>query len=143
MNNDDLRSHLQSIYDQHGHLTAALVVEAARPKNSPLHAAVFDRGVREAAERYYLDRAGQLIRKARISYVRHDETEAKVPAFLSHANAGVPHRVYEMTEKVAQDPLTRAMILRDAERDWRTLRARYEHLTEFFDIVRSDLADAA
>ena len=139
MTGDDLRAHLQRLNDQHGHLTAQMVVDAARPKNSPLHAAVFDRGVKEAAEQYYLDRARQLIRKCRIKYVRPDQTEADVPRWVSVATAEPPARIYRPVEDVANDPLSRAMLLRDAERDWRTLKARYEHLSEFIALVREDL----
>lgn len=136
---DDLRAHLQALNDQHGYLTPQMVVEAARPKHSPLHAAVFDRGVKEAAEAYYLERARTLIRKCRIKYVRPDESEASVPHWLSVPNAGTPNRVYRPTEEVVEDPLLRAMVLRDAERDWRTLKARYQHLVEFVELVRQDI----
>jgi hypothetical protein len=143
MPGDDLRAHLQALYERHGMLTPQLVVEAARPKTSPLHAAVFDRGVREAAEAYYLDRARGLIRSYRLKYTRPDDTEGDVRAFTSVPTAGTPSRVYRATEEVAADPLLRAIALRDAERDWHTLKARYQHLGEFFAIVRADLDEAA
>lgn len=138
MNTADLRAHLQGIYDQHGHLTRQMVVEAARPENSPLHAAVFDRGAEEAAEAYYLERAGQLIRKCRVIYVDSDDAEVSVPAFVSVASAAPPARVYKATEEVANDPLLTKMVLRDAEREWRALKARYGHLVEFMASVRDE-----
>jgi hypothetical protein len=139
MNLDDLRTQLEALQDEQGRLTPRMVVEAARPKNHPLHAAVFDRGVREAAEEYYLDRARGLIRKVRLPFVRADQTLGSVPRWVSLSTAESPARAYQPVEVVADDPLLRAMLLRDAERDWRTLRARYEHLVEFFEIVRRDL----
>lgn len=136
MTNDDLRGHLQAIRDQHGRLTPALVVEAARPKNSPLHTAVFDRSPKEAAEAWYRERAHQLIRKARITYVAQDEIR-DVRAFQC---VRTPDSfVYEPSEEVAQDPFMRTMVLRDMERDWRTLRARYGHFEEFVELITRDI----
>ncbi len=50
----NLRDHFQAIYDQHGQLTPALVVQVARPKDHPLHDRVFDKPTKEAAEMWLI-----------------------------------------------------------------------------------------
>ena len=143
MTGDDLRTHLQALNDQHGYLTPQLVVDAARPKNSPLHAAVFNRSVQDAASEYYLQRARDLIRKVRVQYVQPDDTLAEAPGFVSVPVERTSGRVYRRSDEVAADPLLAAMVLREAERAWRTLKARYGHLEEFFRLVRDDIDIAA
>lgn len=138
-----LRDHLQAIYDQHGRLTPGLVVETARQEDHPLHSLVFDRSVEDAAEAFYEDRAHELIRRVKISYrPSEDGEERQIRAF--HAIRGNDESyAYEPIEEIAKDPLHRAMLLRDAEREWKTLKSRYAHLQEFLSLVAEDLAEAA
>lgn len=136
-----LREHLQAIYDANGTLTPELVVEAARGKSSPLHALVFDRKPRDAADAWYRHRAHELIQSVRISYERSDGEPQSVRAFVA-VRSEVGH-VYEPAEKVAMDPLLREIVLRDMEREWRQLHARYGHFAEFIDLVGGTLKVAA
>lgn len=139
-----LRDHLQAIYDQHGQLTPVLVKEVARAKDHPLHASVFDKNVKDASEAWYEHRAHELIRKVRISYRDADSGEPRdIRAFHAVRSGEDGGLSYEPLETIADDPLLKKMLLRDAEREWRALRTRYEHLEEFFQIVASDLAVAA
>ena len=86
-----LRAHLQDLYDTHGELTPAIVLEAARPKNHPLHGYVFDRAPKQAAEAYYLGRAHDLLQRARVVYreaarmARHARCERSRPCGSSMA----------------------------------------------------------
>jgi len=63
-----------------------LVLDAARPEDSPLHAFVFDREVSEAAEAYYLQRAHQLVQSIHVTIVSNDQTPRRVRAY--HAIPG-------------------------------------------------------
>jgi len=47
------------------------------------------------------------------------------------------------TEDIIADPMQRALLLRDAERLWKGLKARYGHLQEFVAMVQGDLGEAA
>jgi len=126
----NLREHLEGIYRDHGKLTPHLVVEEARPIDSPLHSR-FEWDDAVAAEAYRIDQARELIRSVRITYASGIENH-HVRAFLSvhrtDSNSYVP------TEEVVADPLLYAIAVRDMERDWNEFRARYEHLKEFHDL---------
>lgn len=137
-----LREQLRAIYDEHGRLTPDLVVQTARPKNHPLHPRVFDKPQREAAEAYYRDRAHELIQSVRIVYseATDQEPDRSVRAFQAVRREDGQH-VYEPSEKIAEDPFSRELVLRDMERDWTALRRRYEAFVEFVTMIRRDLED--
>lgn len=133
MSASSLREHLQEIYDKHERLTAELVVEAARPKNHPLHGYVFDRSTGEAAEAWYRNRAHELIQRVKVTFTTAAEHQHKVRAF--HAVRSESGYSYEPVEKVVEDPVLRELVLRDMEREWRQLHERYGHFNEFLEMV--------
>jgi hypothetical protein len=73
MSNDDLRTWLTDLKDEHGRLTPEIVKEAARPVDSPAHAYVFSLKEGEAAEEWYTYRAHRLIQTVRV--IRQDRPE--------------------------------------------------------------------
>ena len=132
----DLRGELEALYRANGgRLTAAAVVEAARPENSPLHSQ-FEWNDEEAAEKYRLTQARALIRRVKISYVTKDDEVAKAPMFVSVAQSDATH-AYMKTEEVMHDPVLTRIVLQDAIRQWRALYARYQHLEGFRNAVRA------
>jgi hypothetical protein len=142
MSAPDLRSVLLEIHRQHGYLTPALVVDLARDNDHPLHAVVFDRSPEDAAEAWYLARAHELIRRVRVTHLPAGDGEPlSVRAFQAVRGATTNAYVYEPSEEVAANPLLAQMVLRDMERDWRTLRARWGHFAEFVRMVRDDLGE--
>ena len=66
-----------------------------------------------------------------------EQPERSVRAF--HAVQGPAGYVYEPADLVASDPLTRQMVLRDMERQWKELFARYEQFEEFLEMVTADV----
>lgn len=136
-----LREQLETIYTTNGKLTPRLVVEAARPKSSPLHSTIFDRPVKDAAEAYYLERARELIGTFRVVYREATETEAPGTVRQWHAvrSEGADEYVYEPVEKVVHDPFTRQLVLRDMERQWQQLYQRYSMFEEFSRLILNDL----
>jgi hypothetical protein len=138
-----LRDQLQAIHDEHGRLTPELVVEAARAESHPLHDRVFDRPVGEAAESWYRHRAHELIQSVKVVYKEATETtpERSIRAF--HAVRSEDGYSYEPAENIADDPLIRAMVLRDMEREWKALHRRFGEFSEFLSMVRNDLEAAA
>jgi len=134
----DLKTELEKIYDQHGHLTPELVVETARPDDHPLHCAVFDKDAGQAAEAYYRERAHQLIRTVRVAYKPEAKPTDTIRWF--HVVRQEDGFVYHPADKIAQDPLLARLVLADMEREWRQLRTRYEQFTEFWEMVRRDSA---
>lgn len=137
----DLREQLQAVYEQHGRLTPELLVEVARPEDHPLHSRVFDRPLGEAAEEWYRTRAHELIRSVKVVFreATEDSPEGRVRAWHAVRAEGPEQYVYEPVEKVASDPFSRQLVLRDMEREWRTLYGRYEAFEEFLTLVKGDL----
>jgi hypothetical protein len=140
---DALREQLDAILEEQGELTPAVVVEAARPRDHPLHAQVFDRPQREASEAWYRHRAHVLIRKARVTYRRSEDDDEGLTIRAFHAVRLERGYTYKPAEEVAADPFQRQLVLRDMQREWRQLRLRYERFSEFLELVRSDLDEAA
>jgi hypothetical protein len=132
-----IRDQLQSIYDEQGVLTPALVVETARDENHPLHASFeWDDGI--VGEKYRHIQAGEMIRCAVIDTTTDDGEQEKVRAFVSVNRVDGPS--YVPTKVAATDPFMSALVLQSAEREWKALRRKYSHLAEFMEIVRRDSA---
>lgn len=137
---------LQEIYDRRGELTAQIVVDEARVARTRAGKTLHEHlewNDEIAGDAWRIEQAGQLIRKARVRYEQGDENkESKdIRIFVS-----VPRedggRTYMPTEEVAQDPFASKLVLAEAEREWRSLKRRYEHMSDFMDMVRRDLEAA-
>lgn len=136
-----LRDQLQAIYDERGLLTPQLVLDEARDPDHPLHTRfVWDDAV--AAERYRLEQAHELIQSVKVVYKKGGRGgERSVRAYQAvRSPAGY---AYRPTEEVARDELATEIVLRDMERDWKQLKARYGHFQEFVQLIRSDVGEEA
>jgi hypothetical protein len=138
-----LRDELQAVYDRHGKLTPELVMQEARPKKHPLHDRVYDRPVEEAAQSWFRHRAHELIQSVKVVYREADDNgpERSVRAWQCVRNE-MGH-AYQPVEKVVADSFSRQLVLRDMEREWKQLLARYETFEEFLALVSSDLQTKA
>lgn len=135
----DLRGVLEALYVANGgRLTAAIVVSAARPDDSPLHHC-FTWDDADAAEKHRLNEARALIRSVKIRYVQDDEV-FKAPRFVSVAQPDGAH-AYKATDEIAADPVMTRIVLQDAIRQWRSLFARYKHLQGFLEAVQASMVD--
>lgn len=132
----NLREHLQNVYDQHSRLTARLVVDTARDKNSPLHQH-FEWDDSVAGEKYREHQARDLIRSIKIKYRNGDRTE-KTNYFVSVERDEA--RAYHPVDKVAGDPELTEIVRRTMEREWRALQSRYGHFEEFVEMVKMEVA---
>lgn len=132
--NDDLRDELLAIRKQYGVLTAEHVLAAATPVGSPLHDK-FTWDDSEAAEQYRLIEARKLIRFVREPYTRPTGEPGTVRFFHPQPQASGA-MVYQPLAEIVQDPIASALLMKQAEREWRALWARYQHLQEFVDLVR-------
>ena len=112
------------------------MVEAARDKRHPLHHRVFDVPVKLAAERYYRERAHELIQKAKIIYRKTDTSQPitlRAFHFIDHPDG--PR--FQPLDNVVNDPLLKgARAARHGTRVEATARA-------ILDVrgVRTDGAD--
>lgn len=136
-----LRDQLQAVYDEHGKLTPALIVDEARHDSHPLHER-FEWDDAVAGEAWRHRQAHELIRSVRIVYRAATDTrpEASVRAF--HAVRLEDGYVYEPAEKIADDEFLRGLVLRDMEREWQALKRRYADFGEFLAMVQRDVAAA-
>lgn len=134
-----LRQQLQAIYDEHGRLDAEIVVDAARPKDAPLHSH-FEWNNSVAGEAYRKVQARELIRSVKVVY-RNDLTGEKgsVRAFQSVRRSDAAAPSYEPVDKVLDDPITTQLLLRDMQRDIEALKQRYGHFVEFRKMVKQIL----
>jgi len=135
-----LREQLQTIYEQHGRLTPAIVVDEARPEDHPLHHR-FEWDDSIAGEDWRREQAQRLIQSVKITRARADSTHATARAYLSVRDA---HGfAYQPTEEVLADPMAAKLALADMEREWRTFKARWEHMKEFRELILGELAEVA
>lgn len=134
-----LRDIFQGIYDEHGRLTAQLVVDEASDPESLLHSH-FEWDDEVAAEQHRLAQARKLIRKVRITFQPHAEANfSTIRAWRSVATS--EGRTYRPAEEVAEDSFLLKLHLQDMEREWRSLKEKYERFAEFAEMVRRDLGD--
>lgn len=135
-----LRVQLQAIYDDHGKLTPQLVVDEARVEGHPLHDR-FEWDDAVAGEAWRRRQAHELIRTARVVYrpATDKSPEKSVRAFHALPGEDEDRYIYHPADKVALDPVSRELLLREMQRDWQELKRRYADFTEFIDMVIADL----
>lgn len=144
-----LKEALLDIRQRHAVLTPTLVVQEARAAKTEAGALLHERlEWRDdiAAEAHRIDQARDLIRSVRVVYAEATETEVErsVRAFHALPSPKSPSGYdYTPIEAIAEDPILRAMALRDAEREWKALHRKYGNLSEFTQLVNSTLAEAA
>lgn len=96
----DARVWLLALREQHGKITPEIVREAARPEDSPAHAYVFNVGVEDAAEEYYLERAHTLIRSVKVAVVARDDEPPRRVRCFHYVTDDDGEMVYEPLEVV-------------------------------------------
>ena len=139
---DALRRQLQEVYETHGALTPALVVDEARDPEHPLHSRFqWDDSV--AGEAWRREQAHRLIQSVRVVYREADEKEGPRTVRAFHAIPTNSGHGYVPVDDVRADPLMTRMVLDEMEREWKALRRRYAHFAEFVEMVRRDIPDAA
>jgi hypothetical protein len=128
---------LRSIYEDRGRLSAEEVVEIATPADHPLHD-LFVWDDTEAAHRYRVWQAGQMIRSVKIlvSGVQDDELdEFKIREWIPARRVGLGKGFYLPEEEVRGNPTARKRLLRQMQRDIDAVARRYRHLNEFWQAV--------
>lgn len=128
-----IEKELRALHSRDGVLTCEAVLEAARPKNSPLHG-YFTWDDSRAAERYRLIEAGKLIATVRIEYRQKKAAQIiYTPAFIpTGTNEG--KRQYYPVEEVTRNDFLREKALADARSEMESTRARYSHLVDLLGL---------
>ena len=131
---------LQALYEAHHRLTARMVVDAAEPESHPLHAH-FEWDDERAGDQYRLGQAQNLIRSVKRVYRESDTVQHTIREFYSvptpEEDSG---REYRSADDVAENPFTRALVLREMKRDWERMKRKYLSFEEFVELVVKDLA---
>lgn len=99
----DVRAWLLALREQHGKLTPAIVLEAARPPDRPAHGYVFHVDVAAAAEGYYLERAHKLITSVRVTVTPQPDAEPRRIRAFHYVTDDEGDRVYEPVEVIVQE----------------------------------------
>lgn len=126
-----VREELTTIVQRDGVLTPEAVLEAARPKTSPLHA-LFEWDNKVAGEQFRLYQAATLIRRCKVTVETAPETTARVRAYTN-----VPDVGYLPTDEALAEH--RDVVLEQCRRDIAALRRKYGHLVEFDNALRAEL----
>jgi hypothetical protein len=134
---------LEAVRKEVGHITAAAVVERARPKRNPLHRH-FEWDDAIAGEKYRLHQARKLSHSIEVIYAESPKS-SPVKAYsvvtrpaLEGSADGKPVKVYESTAEALQDPVKRDEILGNAIREAIAFRRKYaalQELSQVFDAV--------
>lgn len=133
-----LLAQLLAIRAEHGYLDPALVVQVATPEDHPLHHRLeWDDSI--AGTKYRRQQAHELIRSVRVVYRDANDQEKSVRALIAMPRPSSPASHYEPVEDVMTDPFKHKLMLQEAERAWRNMRARYNNLAEFRAFVLQDL----
>lgn len=134
-----LEQELSDIYRRNGELTAALVVEAARPVGSPLHDR-FEWDDHVAGEAYRRIQAGALIRSVKIRYGDDSDRPSRtVRKFVNTRPSPIEdHNTYMPVEEAARNDFTRQVLLRQMRFDWMSFQAKYERFKEFSELITGE-----
>ena len=91
--------------DTDGRITPDLVKEAARPEDSPIHALVFDKDDKQAAEDYFLYRARVVIQSYLSVVVTTQHVEVSAPCYVRDVELDGGQQGYRSMESLRTDPV--------------------------------------
>jgi hypothetical protein len=120
-----------------GSLTPRRLLEVARPESHPLHDR-FEWNDSVAGEKYRLVQARDLIKSVKLRMIDANNEQLVVPEFVSVTRP--TGTAYESVETISQDPMLSAIVLREAEREWKIFERRYRHLDVIMKMVRDAVA---
>ena len=147
MHRKAVHEQLLSIRDAHGELTPQVVVDEARDETHPLHPH-FEWDDVVAGEAYRRVQAAELIRSVKIVYKEAPDGEERTVRAWSTLGkeskaSEQEHAGYSPTDELLKDDFSRKLLLRQCERDARSLQRKYGHLEEFAGIVAGVMRDAS
>ena len=125
--------------DNGGVLTAAAIVEAAAAPEHILHSH-FEWNAEEAAAKYRLQQARQLVRVVRLTYINKRGEPEQIRAWHSVPSPQSPTgRAYTPLAEIQESEFLTKELKRSMEIEWRALQRRYRRFSEFTAIVARDL----
>jgi hypothetical protein len=128
---------IRQLAEKHGTITPAIVLEAARKPKSPLHAHfLWEDG--EAAEKYRLLQAANLIRRIKVEYMVGPERSVQIRAFHNvreEDESLTASGTYASAEEVMATDTYRDQLMRQCLRDIRAFREKYAMLEEVAGVL--------
>lgn len=130
----------EALRARHGHLSPQLIIDDAKqhPKG-PLNRHIIDCDKGEAADRYYLGKARNLLRS--IQVVRTDNPHLISPKYVrvtrGQMNSPKQTSVYTSTEEALANPAMRTEVLNRAMREALQFRKKYAALSEMASIIEA------
>jgi len=135
-----LRDQLLAIHQAHGKLTPRLVVDAAKPAESPLHPQ-FEWDNNVCGDKYRLLQAADLIRSVEVRFTDSKGEKRSVREFWAVERR--EESGYQPLGEIVEDDIATKLLLKQAEREWKDLYERYQHLAGFVDLVKAYVANTA
>ncbi len=117
--------------------TTKLLAKEAKKKNNPLHNEIYDRGEKEAAEAYYISRAGHVLRAIQIEIVESSVSEpvrAFHPIVVENEECNNDDKVWVSVEDAMKDDGMRNQLLERAKSELNAVRKKYNELHELASI---------
>lgn len=135
---------LRSVWEDTGRLVPEEVVELATAPTHPLHT-FFEWDDNEAAHRWRVWQAGQLIRSVKIlvtASTNGDTEEFKIREWVPARTVGAGRGSYLPEELIRQNPDQKARLLRQMRRELAGVERRYKH-QDFYYRELARMAEAA
>ena len=129
---------------RHGVITPGLVAQDAADPANPLHEGhgfIWDDS--EAARIQRINHARTLIQSIKVTFIDRQQQEVEVRAFRHVPSSSGDRMVYRPTKEIAVDPVARKHLLLHMEREWKSFKAKWEHMEEFFEVVLASLPPQA
>lgn len=133
---------LQKLAKEHGQLTPEIVIDYAKPQESPLHQ-FFQWDDSKAAELYRLEQARGLIRRIKVEYVTEETKTVTVRAYhcitpeiptTDDNGDEQPNRgVYVPLETAMSD--YRSQLMAQCKRDMESFKRKYAALKEVANVI--------
>lgn len=130
---------IREIAETHGHVTPQLVVEAAKPKDSPLHDK-FEWNNTKAAAEFRLIQAAYLIRKIKVTIEASEEQKVSVRQFVNVAaieDDEPSSGLYVTVQDAMEVQSYREQLLNQCRRDIVAFKSKYAALTEAAAIIKA------
>lgn len=123
---------LEEIEKEHGAVTAKLLLDKARPKDSKIHG-LFTWDNKVAAEKWRLHQASMVITGIAVTYSHEDDTEKKVVRAFSNVGSR-KHGEFITTATALSDEASRAIVLKHALEELQAFQSKYATLTELAEV---------
>lgn len=135
---------IKKIEDRDGIVTREALLEESRPEDAPTHKC-FEWNDTEAAEKYRLWQAGQVIRDIVVTIIDTDKEKEpiKAPMFVNTADRSTQKARFTSVDRAFNDKEMRDTVLRNALTELRMFRNKYGQLKELRDVFKEiDMLEA-